>query len=280
LSDNTRIGFIGAGNMAGALIRGLVHTGVQADNIWASSPEEAALKELSASLNIHTTTSNIELAGAAEVLVLAVKPQVLPEVCREIAAHLPPTTLVISVAAGVACEQIQKYLSEDLQPARGRAIVRCMPNTPAQIQLGASGLFANAQVSAQQKALAQAIMAAVGVTRWLNDEALIDVVTALAGSGPAYFYAFMEALIEAACAEGLDRDSAVELTTQTALGAASLARQTAEPLATLRERVTSPKGTTEYALRALAEHQLDQVVAEGVKAALERARELAAAAGQ
>jgi len=268
-NKNKHIGFIGAGNMASAVIRGLVNTGTPATRIIASAPSERSLNALAKTLHINTSHNNLELAKTADILVLAVKPQVMSKVCREVAPYIRTNTLILSLAAGVTCTRIESWLN-------GRyAIIRCMPNTPSQLQLGASGLFANSHASDEHKSLAEHIMQCVGIACWVENESLIDTVTAVAGSGPAYFYLFMEAIVDAACAQGLNRETAFKLTTQTALGAATLAQQSEDDLVTLRERVTSPEGTTEYALRSLEKDNFREVVARAINAGQKRAEELA-----
>lgn len=261
--------FIGAGNMASSIIGGLVEGGFSASRITATDPHAPSLERLQARFGIHTQTDNGAAVAAADVVILAVKPQVLQTVCRELAPHLGHRPLLLSIAAGIDCASLERWLGGS------PALVRCMPNTPALVHSGASGLYANARVSEEQRQLADAILAAVGVVRWLQREADLDAVTAVSGSGPAYYFLFMEAMIEAGVAQGLDRDTATALTLQTALGAARLASDSDVDVAELRRRVTSPNGTTEEAIRAFENDGLRAMVARAMDACAERSREMA-----
>ncbi len=261
--------FIGCGNMAASLIGGLVADGYDPGHIWASDPDGEKLSNLAARTGIRITSDNTEAVQRADVVVLAVKPQVLETVTRNIADALQARKpLVISIAAGVREGHLLKWLGGDV------ALVRTMPNTPAMIQTGATVLHAAAGVSDEEKDLAESILRAVGITRWVEDEALMDAVTALSGSGPAYFFLIMEAMEEAAKAMGIADDSARLLTLQTALGAARMAMESSEGPATLRERVTSPGGTTERALRTLEEGKLRELFKQALADARDRSVEL------
>lgn len=265
-----KLAFIGAGNMAGALIHGLLQDGYAADNIIASD-QSAGQREAFAGSGVHTTDDNSEAVQQADIVVLAVKPQVLQSVCEA----LQPTVaqcrpLIISIAAGVNEASLQQWLGEDT------AIVRTMPNTPAMLQSGASVLHANNHVSAEQKDAAESILRAVGITRWLDDEAQIDAATALSGSGPAYYFLFMETMEQAAIEMGLPRETAHLLTLQTALGAARMAMESPDEPAVLRSRVTSPGGTTEAAINHMLDNGLPEVLADAMRKARERSMELAA----
>lgn len=268
------IAFIGGGNMARSLISGLIADGYDADRIWVTDPAEAKLAELHGRFSVRTTASNIEAAGAADVVALAVKPQTLKGVAETLATTVQAAKpLIISIAAGVRERDIQRWLGG------GLAIVRTMPNTPALVQGGATALYANPAVSEEQRDLAESILRAVGLTVWVNDEALMDTVTALSGSGPAYFFLVMEALEKAAVQLGLPRDTARLLTLQTAFGAAKMALESAEDAATLRARVTSPGGTTEQALAVLERNRIREILEEALRAAHARSRELATLLG-
>ncbi|MDR0779585.1 MAG: pyrroline-5-carboxylate reductase [Pseudomonadales bacterium] len=272
LNSNLTIGFIGAGNMATALIEGLIRTGVAPSRLYASHRRNEPLLSL-ASQGVHTTTDNTAVAAACDIVVLAVKPQVLGEVLpalREVLGARP--RLLISIAAGVQLHTLQEWSG----PAQ--AIVRCMPNTPALVQAGASGLYANAAVSAEQKQQATAIMAAVGLVCWLEQERQLDAVTALSGSGPAYFFLMMEAMEAAGTALGLSAAVARRLCLQTAFGAAKLALESNLEPSELRHRVTSPGGTTAAALQTFEQGGYRELVARALSAAAARAAELAAAA--
>lgn len=270
-SDHTgkNIGFIGAGNMANSLIRGMLAHGHSPENIYASDLDQEKLEFLRSDCHIKTG-SNIELAQICEVLVLAVKPQVMQSLCADLKANLQKSSpLIISIAAGITSNHLRKWLGQDT------AIVRCMPNTPALVGKGASGLFATEAVSVEEKQIAQALLSTVGICLWVDDELAIDTVTAVSGSGPAYFFLFMEAMQNVAKELGLDEKTAKALTYQTALGAAELALASDDSTAQLRRNVTSPGGTTEQAILAFESGGLRELVASAVKAAQHRSIELA-----
>jgi len=273
-NSSSKIAFIGAGNMAKAIIGGLVAEGFKRINLIASGPRQETLDKAAAEFGINITMDNAAAARAAEVVVLAVKPQMLKEVCLGIAGSLGHKPLIISLAAGITTESIANWLGAD------HAIVRCMPNTPSQVRVGASGLFANAHVDPAQKSTANAILGAVGIVQWVKDEALINPVTAVSGSGPAYFFLVMEAMINAGVELGLTRESATELTLQTALGAAILAKQSDVDVAELRRRVTSPKGTTEQAINSFENDQIRAMFSRAMTACSNRAVELSELLGK
>lgn len=267
--SSPNIGFIGAGNMASALIDGLIATGFDAASLAASDTDAARLANL-AERGIHTSTDNTDIITRSDAVILAVKPQVMKDVLAPLQATLAShDCLLISIAAGIAMNSLQAWTHAD------QAIVRCMPNTPALVQTGASALYANAQCSAEQRELAEALLNAVGISCWLDSESDMDAVTALSGSGPAYFFLLMEAMQEAAIAMGLTADTARQLCLQTALGAATLASQSDVDVGELRRRVTSPGGTTEAALRQFASEEFNAMVARALTKAAERSRELA-----
>jgi pyrroline-5-carboxylate reductase len=265
-----RIAFIGAGNMATSIVAGLLDSGHPADMLYAADPFPDSLATLAQRGPVVICDSNAEAATSADVIILAVKPQVMAEAAASIAQVAASNgALVISIAAGVTINTMQSHLGVTAP------IVRCMPNTPALLGCGASGLFASASVSQEQKQYAQAILAAVGIVSWVASEEALDTVTALSGSGPAYFFLMMEAMIDAACELGLDRETATQLTTQTALGAARMAQESDVDLVELRRRVTSPAGTTERAIISLEDDQLRNVIARAMQAAQDRAAEMA-----
>lgn len=267
--DQAKIAFIGSGNMASSLIGGLIADGYSPEKIWASNHSEEQLYSLRTLFKIHVSEDNADVAGQADVAIIAVKPGVCRTVCQEIQSVVADKKpLVISVAAGVREVQLQQWLGG------GAAIVRCMPNTPALIRTGATGLFANAQVTAGQRDIAESILRAVGVTLWVDDEAQLDAVTALSGSGPAYFFRMMESLVRAGVELGLPSEQAEMLTLQTALGAAKMALESGSAPAILREQVTSPGGTTEAALSVLTAAEVDQLFLDVLKAAADRAKQL------
>jgi len=269
-----KIAFIGAGNMAAALIGGLIADGTPPGDILASDPSAERLTALAGS-GIRTLDSNTAAAGQADVLVLAVKPQLLKAVCVELAdtvqQHRP---LVISIAAGVRTSELADWLGGDV------ALIRTMPNTPAMIQCGATVLFAGPGVNAGQRDAAEHVLRAVGLTRWVEDEGLLDAATALSGSGPAYYFLFMEAMEAAAVELGLPADTAHLLTLQTALGAARMAMESSDSPAILRQKVTSPGGTTEQALKTFEDGGLRDLVERALTAARDRSKELSRILGQ
>ena len=269
ISADTSIGFIGAGNMAGALIEGLLANGVEPARLWASDTDLARLSAL-AIKGVRTSAANADLVKACEVLVLAVKPQVMATVVRELQTELQgKSCLLVSIAAGIQIASLQQWTSPR------QAIVRCMPNTPALVLAGATGVVANAQVSAGQKELADAILKAVGLVCWLDTEDQLDAVTALSGSGPAYFFLMIEAMQAAGTKLGLPAAVANALTLQTAFGAAKLALQSDVDAAELRRRVTSPNGTTEAALKQFEHDSFRELVERALGKAATRSRELA-----
>lgn len=269
MSEN--IAFIGAGNMACSLIGGLISHGWPAGNIWATDPDPGQRERISGRWpDIHVVEDNILAVGHADVLLLAVKPQVLREVCQSLSHSVQlRRPLVISIAAGVRSRDIDRWLGGDL------AVVRCMPNTPALVGSGATALVPNTLVSNDQRALAESILRAVGLTVWLDDEDLLDAVTALSGSGPAYVFLFIEALENAGVSMGLPRETAGLLALETVFGAARLALESEEDAATLRARVTSKGGTTERALEVLESGHFRSLLEQALQAARQRSHELA-----
>ncbi len=227
---NTKtIGFIGGGNMATSLMRGLIASGHSPQQIWVSDAVPETLQAHADQLHVNIAADNANIVNEADVVVLAVKPQTLRDVCLQIAPQLKQkNVLVVSIAAGISQQSLALWLGANT------AIVRCMPNTPALVQTGATALHANPQVNDEQKDLAENILRAVGLTLWFGDEAQLDAVTAVSGSGPAYFFLLMEAMERAALELGLDEHSARLLIQQTALGAAKIALESAESPAQLR----------------------------------------------
>jgi pyrroline-5-carboxylate reductase len=263
------IGFIGGGNMAASLMNGLIASGYSPQQIWVSDANAAALQAHAHRLQVHTREDNLAVAEAVDVLVLAVKPQVLRTVCLELAETVQRKgRLVVSIAAGVTQASLARWLGE------GVAVVRCMPNTPALVLTGATGLHANAHVIAEQKTLAENILRAVGLALWVADEAQLDVVTAVSGSGPAYYFLLMEAMEKAAEQMGMDAQTARLLILQTALGAAKIALESAEPPETLRQRVTSPGGTTQQAIETFQQNGFVELVGKAMLAARDRSIEM------
>ncbi len=263
------IGFIGGGNMATSLISGLIASGHSPQQIWVSDTAPATLQAHADQLHVNTTASNETVINEVEVVVLAVKPQILRDVALQIAPCLKQkNVLVVSIAAGISQQSLSKWLGSEV------AIVRCMPNTPALVQTGATALHANANVDDEQKDLAENILRAVGLALWVNDENQLDAVTAVSGSGPAYFFLLMEAMEKAALELGLDERSARLLIQQTALGAAKIALESSESPAQLRARVTSPGGTTQQAIETFVKNGFVELVAKALHAAKDRSIEM------
>ncbi len=267
---HTSIGLIGGGNMAHSLMGGLIANNTDPQHIYVSDANSEKLHNLQQEFNIHTSNDNQFIVNSVQVLVLAVKPQQLKQVATEIAPSVQQQQpLIISIAAGIRMNELQNWLGNNI------AIVRCMPNVPALVGCGATGLFANKNVSEDQRDQAEAILRSVGTTLWLENEKLLDVVTALSGCGPAYFFLMMEALEQSAIQLGLSADEAHLLTLQTALGAARMAISTSEGLADLRQRVASPGGSTEQALHVLENGNIRDLFAQAVQKAAKHAEEMA-----
>jgi pyrroline-5-carboxylate reductase len=262
------IGFIGGGNMAASLIGGLIDSGISAPDITVAEPDESRRQTLQDQFGITATADN-DATLPNEVIILAVKPQLLKQVCQQLSMSQQDNPLFISIAAGVKSTDINRWLGEK------QAIVRCMPNTPALLQSGASGMYANEFVSDTQKQLAEKIMSAVGITVWVDVEEQLNAVTAVSGSGPAYFFLMMEAMQQAGESLGLDADVARQLVLQTALGAARMATESDASTAELRQRVTSKGGTTEQAILSFQSADYEKIVADALRAANDRSISLA-----
>lgn len=267
---DTSVSFIGGGNMARSLIAGLLQSGWKAGNIHISEPDErnaALLLQLDENLDL--CADNQSAVEQAEVVMLAVKPQVMQTVVSEQKNALHATKpMLISIAAGITVTNLNDWSGGKLP------VVRCMPNTPAMVSSGATGLYANEKVSASQKEIAESLLRAVGVTVWLENEASLDAVTALSGSGPAYHFLIMEAMQAAGEALGLDTETAQLLSLQTAFGAAKLALESPDDFATLRKKVTSPGGTTEQAIKSLEASNIREIFLQAMQAAATRSAEL------
>lgn len=276
LLSKAKVGFIGAGNMAASILGGLIQSGLPADSIYVSNPSAGKLDALKAkhpTLNI--THDNAEVAKQVDYLLLAVKPQKMSLACDDFKAMDMSQTCAISVAAGVTCETLTHLLGADTP------VVRSMPNTPSLIGYGATGLYANDKVTEQQRQATSAIFDAVGKSIWVDDEDLMDVVTAVSGSGPAHYFLFMESVVKGGMELGLPEHTARELAAQTALGAAAMVQQNgAMEIGQLRRNVTSPGGTTAAALDTLNEHELPEIVKKALEASVKRGKELAEIANQ
>ncbi len=265
--SSPRIVFVGGGNMASALIGGLIARGASPASLQAIDPSASQREALAARFGITTHAASGDHVGQADVLVLAVKPQQMHEAVDALAPQIA-TQLIISVAAGLRATDLSRWLGGYPR------IVRTMPNTPALIGLGATGLAMLAGGSSADRTLAESIMQAVGQTVWVDDESMLDAVTALSGSGPAYVFRFIESMIAAGTALGLSSEQSRQLALQTVTGAAQLASASTEPISVLRERVTSKGGTTAAALAVFEARGIDAVVAQAMTAARDRSAEL------
>ncbi|MCG7222322.1 pyrroline-5-carboxylate reductase [Acinetobacter sp. RIT698] len=263
---NCNITFIGGGNMAQALIGGLLSRGLPATRITVSDPFEN-IRQLLQEKDVHVTDDNIAAIKNADIVVFAVKPQVLGGVLKPLKGLLEDK-LLISIVAGAEIKTISDLTDSE-------RVVRVMPNTPALVQTGAHGMFAKPEVSAKDRELATQVLAATGLTLWVSSEAQIDAVTAVSGSGPAYFFYMMESMIRAGKNMGLDEKVATALTLQTALGAAQMAITSSNAPSELRKNVTSPNGTTQAALEVFDRAQISQNIQTALAAAQKRSQELA-----
>ena len=263
------IGFIGGGNMASSLVGGLIAGGADPHTLWVAEPVAAKREELRQRFGIQVAAQASDVVANTDTLVFAVKPQVMAAVVRALASDInEKRPLLISIAAGVREPDIRRWVGFEA------AIVRCMPNTPALVSSGATALYANANVSQEERERAESVLRAVGTAIWVDDEGLLDAVTALSGSGPAYFFLLTELLEKAGCQLGLPAETARALSLQTAYGAAKMALESEHDPATLRVQVTSPGGTTERALARFQEGGLEALVLDAVAAARDRSVEL------
>lgn len=267
--NNKKISFIGGGNMAQALISGLVGCGVQPDLITVADPSGEVREQLAAKgLNTVDPTADATAAViGADVVVLAVKPQVMQPVVSAFADALD-SQLVVSVAAGLSTALLSDMLGGYSN------IVRAMPNTPAMIQMGATGLYGTADISTEQKQLATAVMEASGLVMWVDDEAHMHAVTAVSGSAPAYMFYFIESMVDGAVALGLDKEQASALAMQTMLGAAKMAMNSDDSPAELRRKVTSPNGTTQAAVESMQANEIGRQISEAMQSCYDRSQAL------
>ncbi|EME82382.1 uncharacterized protein MYCFIDRAFT_72290 [Pseudocercospora fijiensis CIRAD86] len=271
-----KISFIGGGNMAAAIISGLVSKGFEKKQVTVSEPWDVNRQKM-ADLGVNTTANNTEAATGADIIILAIKPQVAKTVCQELAASAfssaNPQPLVVSIAAGITSASLKDWCRT--KEGNSPAIVRVMPNTPALLGEGASGLYAEKDVSEKQKALATALLQSVSrAIEWVEKEELLDVVTGLSGSGPAYFFAMVEHLVASATKLGLSEEQATRLATQTCLGAGKMLVEGKDSPSQLRKNVTSPNGTTQAGLESFEASGFAAIVDKAVKAATERGEEL------
>lgn len=273
--QNCKLAFIGGGNMARSLIGGLVADGFDPSQIRVSDPVSEVRSQLSGRFGVQTFADNSSAVSDADIVVLAVKPQQVQGVVHELSAEWQSSQLLLSIAAGIRLDDIARWLA--IEKA---AIVRAMPNTPSLVQAGATALYANDSVSRPQHELAESILRSVGITLWLDDEKQMAAVTAVSGSGPAYYFLVMEAMQKAAEELGLPAKTARLLVLETAFGAAKMALESGDEPAQLRQNVTSPGGTTERAIHELQDGGLEAVFENAMVAAALRARELADKLGQ
>ncbi len=264
------IALIGGGNMARGLIGGLLRSGVPPGRITVATPRDEAHKALRHDFGVQVTSDNCAAARGAQIVILAVKPQEMPHVTRALASALPHRPVVISVAAGIRMADVRRWLGDASVP-----VIRAMPNRPALIGAGASGLYADASVNPEARALAEAVLASTGICVWAQNEPDLDVVTALSGSGPAYFFYLAELMAKAAEAQGLDKTVAYRLAAQTLVGAGRLVEAHPQPdLVRMCAEVASRGGTTEAALREFDARNLPQIVQTALDAAARRSHEL------
>ncbi|WP_048308253.1 pyrroline-5-carboxylate reductase [Halomonas sp. PR-M31] len=270
-----KITFIGAGNMASAIFGGMIDGGYPADAITATASHDNTLTQLRDRYGINVSSDNNTAVTEADVVVLAVKPNIMRDVCADLRDSVQTRQpLIVSVAAGLTADTLDEWLGG------GLPIIRCMPNTPSLVGAGASGLYANARVSEDQRQLTTALLEAVGLVEWVDDEALLEAVTAISGSGPAYFFLVFEALIDAGERLGLPPESARRLALQTGLGAAQMAQQSEHDPAQLKRNVMSPGGTTERAIESLEDGGLRQLFNNATQACAARARALSEEIGK
>ncbi len=260
--------FIGGGNMASCIIGGMIDQGFDPLTLGVSVPSEQSKERLSKAYNIAVTSNNNDAIANADIVVLAVKPQIMRNVVLALAPALPKNAVIVSVAAGITVESLQSWLGNP------RAIIRAMPNTPSLVRTGATGLFANDQASQLQKATVSSIFEAVGYCCWVESEALINAVIAVSGSGPAYFFQILDIMQSVGQELGLPEREARKLASQTALGAAQMAINSDQSPSELRDQVTSPGGTTERALNTFRNEGLESIFRQAMNSALARAKEM------
>jgi len=269
LKTSPSIGFIGAGNMASAIIGGMLDNGFQAGNIWVSAPDDNHLQSLRTRFGVSITTDNRYCAQQSDIVVLAVKPQVMATVCQDIAPVVQNTRpVMVSIAAGLTAETLDQWLGG------GLPVVRVMPNTPSLVGKGAAGLYANAQVNPEQKGAVLAVFESIGQALWVDSEDQLHGITALSGSGPAYFFLILEALEQAATEAGIEASTARTMAIQTMAGAAEMAGRSEHDPGQLKRNVMSPGGTTEQAINALEKGGLRDLVKTAFNAAYERSQDM------
>ena len=264
----SKIVFIGGGNMASCLIGGMLANGIAREQVLVSEPGTDARQKLSQLHGIETTADNRAAAAQATLLVLAVKPQIMAAVTKELATALAHKPAVVSIAAGIPLAALENWLGTEI------ALVRAMPNTPALVKSGATGLFANALLSEQQKQLVDQLFELVGYACWVEREALIDAVIAVSGSGPAYFFLVLEAMQKIGQELGLSKQTAEALSLHTAMGASRMALESDATAAELRQQVTSPGGTTQSAINSFEQQGLENTFRQAMTSAVDRAEQM------
>lgn len=270
MSTSPTISFIGAGNMASAIIGGMLDNGFEGADVWVSAPDDSHLQAIRKRFGVSVTTDNRYCAQQADIVILAVKPQVMADVCRDIAPVVQNTRpLMVSIAAGLEVATLDEWLGG------GLPLVRVMPNTPSLVGKGAAGLFANDQVSEKQKTMVETVFSSIGSALWVDEESLLHAVTALSGSGPAYFFLMLEALEEAATDAGIPAETARKLAIQTMAGAAEMAARSEHDPAQLKRNVMSPGGTTERAIHTFEDGGLRELVKKAYSAAFSRSEDMA-----
>jgi len=263
------IAFIGIGNMAGAIIGGLIASGYPAKKILGTSRTQAKREHFEQQYAMITLADNREAVSKADVVVLCVKPAQMQEVVSAFADQVRDEQMFISVAAGIELSALARWLGKDV------SVVRCMPNTPSQLGAGVSGLIANAHTGEDQKAWVSSVFESIGVSIWVEDESQMHAVTALSGSSPAYFFQFLEAMIKAGKEQGLSEETCRRLAANAMLGAARMATELEQPIDQLRKNITSPKGTTEQALLSFEASGIDNIVRTAMLACMDRSKEMA-----
>ncbi|MDP2562371.1 pyrroline-5-carboxylate reductase [Psychrobium sp. 1_MG-2023] len=268
--EQQKIAFIGAGNMSRSIISGLVTQHYPGSLIMAANPSQDKLDKLQQDFGILTTNNNDEAVAWADIVVLAVKPQIMAKVCQDITNDALADKLFITIAAGILSERYQAYFNHPIR------LVRCMPNTPSLLGLGMSGLYAGSAINQDDRAISEQIIRSVGEILWVDEETHIDTVIACSGSSPAYFFLFMEYMQQSAVSMGLSGEEARLLIQQSALGAAQMVRHNNHlELSELRKQVTSKGGTTHAAIETFKQQKLDETVDKAMKNAVERAQEMA-----
>ncbi|WP_404399850.1 pyrroline-5-carboxylate reductase [Idiomarina seosinensis] len=271
MNDIRNIAFIGAGNMTQSIVGGMCKSGYPAESVWVSNPSTDKLDKMKTELGVNTSQDNIAVASQADAIVLAVKPQLMSDVCAHLKEHVENLNdkLIITIAAGIRMTKYHQYLGDDIR------IIRVMPNTPSLVGQGMSGLVTESRVEDADRNFVTEAFNGVGETLWVEDEDQLDILGAVAGSGPAYFFEFMDSLAKGAMELGFDPDKARAMVQQTCLGAAQMAKESELTLEQLRQQVTSKGGSTAKGVEVYQQKNLPEISAEAVKAAVRRNQEMA-----